>query len=270
LAKLRFGNRLPRYTLLVFFTVCIVLGIAVLYRLLGTAFTPSLMGNVTRLFEDDKLVAALENTFWLFVFSAATQITMSIAVTIYVDEVSSVAKILLVLPFAMGVVAPGFSVLVFFSTAIGPLEINVLGSPLGSRFAVVFVDTWQWLGILLVACFLTVEQIPKSYYEQAQLEGIARFRRWWLVSRPELQRIFLLYAGLRLVDWLRKVDIIKALSGEGGPGYAVETLGMYIVKTYFQSAGRGYATFLTLLQVVLLGSILGLIIRRSRFTTVVD
>lgn len=257
-------DKIPRYVVLAFFAICSAIGISVIFTLVVDACDPSLSKNLAKIAEDKHLLSAVKNTFKLFLISTVLQIFVAIIVTIHFQSVYSWLKPLLVAPFAMGVVAPAISMLVLFSSAIGPFQLNLLGTAYGGTFIIVLIDTWQWLGVLLLASFLAIEPIPKAHFEQAQLERISKFRRWWLVARPELQIVMLFYVGVRLIDWIRKVDTIRAMFGEGGPENFAETIGIYIAKTYYQWGNKGYASLLSLLQVIVLGLFLAILTLRFR------
>jgi ABC-type sugar transport system permease subunit len=117
----------------------------------------------------------------------------------------------------------------------------------------VFVDTWQWLGVLLVASYLQLGEIPAEHFEQAELEGFGRLRRWHLLVWPRLRPVIGLYVCIRAVDWIRKADVIRAFFGQGGPGMSVETFGLYIARLSFQTGDHGYAALLVILQLIILG-----------------
>jgi len=195
--------------------------------------------------------------------SVSFQALIAILCTIYFHSIPNKIKPILVLPYATGVVAPAFALKVAVTSSIGPLHLNLLGDSLGAASMIALIDTWQWVGILLLACLQKCEQIPYANFEQAAIEGISKYRRWWLVTRPEIQNIILFYCVIRFIDWIRKVDVIKALFGQGGPGYSVETIGMYIIRIYYNAGETGYASFLSLLQILVLGVFVIIVMRPS-------
>lgn len=70
---------------------------------------------------------------------------------------------------------------------------------------------------------------------------------------------------VRGIDWARKVDTIKAIFGEGGPGTVVETIGMYVTRYYYFSGGTSYAAGLALLQIIILGIAVAFLTSRPTF-----
>lgn len=252
----------PKILIIVFVFFCALIGLGIVLSLLINVLNPSIFYNVNRLHGDINLSHILVNTWLIYIYSISTQIIIVILVTIYFHsrKISGFIKLLLVTPYAMGVIAPAFSMNVLFSSSLGPFNVDIYSSPFLIRYYLAFIDTWQWLGVLLLFCFLAIEKIPRNHYEQARLEQISRVKRWWLITRPNIQGVIFIYTFIRFVDWIRKVDLVKAVYGEGGPGNLAETIGVYIVHMYYHEGGKGYAGMLSILQVIILGCLLTLLI----------
>jgi ABC-type sugar transport system permease subunit len=253
-------DELPRLIVKIFFIVCGILGFAIIYALMNS-FWEFPMRAILRLFGDSiKLKEALYNTLYIFMISFVIQALLVFLLTISIHRVSPLIKILLVVPYATGVLATAFSFYVFLSPALGPFDdINILGKH--ARLIIALVDAWQWSGILLLACYFKLEKVPDSHFEQARLEGISRFRAWRVIVLPEIIGVVSLFFLIRLLDWLRKIDVVKVLYNQGGPGYIVETIGMYIHQNYYFINERSYAALLALIQLILLGFLLVLVFR---------
>lgn len=244
----------PRLVVWVFFFSCSALGIAIVLALLTKAWKISLISSLLKVGSDEKLLSALKNTLILFLLSLFVQFLAVFMATMYIRKIPKYLEVLLILPFAAGLIAPSFSLFVFLSSALGPMNLGILGNPIGARAIIVLIDTWQWVGIILLVSFIRLKSVSLDQYDQARLEGISRFRCWLFLTWPSIRYVFVLYSAVRAIDWLRKVDSIKAIFGEGGPGYACETLGLYISKLYFQpDPDPFYAAFLTILQIIILG-----------------
>lgn len=259
-------DELPALIVILFLALCAILGGAILVGLIRLWLTSPLASFQKAIADTPHFWQALKNTTFLFICSFALQLFFAILGTYWVRSVPGVVKVLLVLPYAVGVVAPAFSLYVFLSPALGPfssLNFAVLDHPLGARFVVVFLDSWQWTGILLLACFFKLERLQDSQFELARLERVSRLRIWTKIVWPTISGVVLLFFIVRGIDWFRKVDTVKVPFGEGGPGYSVETLAMYVSRNYYYDNGRSYAAFLTLLQIIFLGLMLFVVFRVS-------
>jgi lactose/L-arabinose transport system permease protein len=246
--------------------LCLVLGISILTSLLWTAGNTSFASQAYRLWNDPEFAHALRITTGLYLGAVLLQLTIGLFGTIYVHSAPGLVKALLVAPYAAGVVAPAFSFYVLLSPSLGPFHSGILGLPAGAGFVAILVDSWQWTGVFLLACFVQLERIPRSHFDQARLEGISRWRRWRLIAWPRLRGVFFLYAIIRAIDWARKVDVVKTMFGQSGPGGATETIGLYVTRLYYNSNGdSSYAAIVALLQLLAFGLTITLILRRPAF-----
>mgnify|MGYP006283653789 FL=1 len=227
--------------------------LALFISLLGAVWGDKDVGFLRRALDDPVLAGAMSRTMALFAVSAFLQVAIAIGWTIVIRRLGNVIKILLLLPYALGVIAPALALYALLSSILGPFDANILGTPAGAFASIVIIDVWQWVGIVLLACTLRTERIPNAAFEQATLQGLGRIEQWRLLVLPKLIPVVLLFLCVRFIDWLRKLDSIRAMFGEGGPGSAVETLGIYLYRSYFQSANQDYSIFLLLMQIVLLG-----------------
>jgi ABC-type sugar transport system permease subunit len=244
----------PRAIVFAFVTLVVALGAAVVVSLAAMALGGSVSGHLVRLRNDSILLDSLQNTATLFALSSTIQFFIVAIVTVFVRRLPSGVLPLLVVPYAAGLVAPAFSFYVFLSSALGPVQRNIMGTPVGATVVVVLIDSWQWTGILLLISLFTLRSVSPSHMEQARLESIPRLKRWRLITWPTLQYVFLLYFIVRGLDWLRKVDVVKAICGASGPGNSCETVGFYISDLYFrQPPDPSYAAYLLLLQLVAMG-----------------
>jgi multiple sugar transport system permease protein len=254
-------DKIPRVIVYAFAIGLALFGVAILGALLWKGFEGSPFAYLARARADIRLHDAFLNTIELCLLSCSIQVLLTGIVTLYVQRIPSAVKLLLIFPFATGLVAPSFSVYVFLSFALGPIKTGLLGSPVGIKSAVIFIDTWQWTGILLLVCFLRLERLPTTHVEQARLEGLSRLSRWRYIVLPVIRYALGFYVAFRIIDWLRKVDSVRALAGAGGPGYASETIGLYVSNLYFRAGSdSSYAAFLTILQIIFLSIAVGLLL----------
>lgn len=256
-------DELPKLVVVVFVAVCAILGITILGRFLYLWLSHPLHAFHKLQADIAPLGGAFRNTCLLFLCSFAVQLSFALIGTYWMRKVSGFVKVLLVLPYAVGVVAPAFALYVFISPALGPLNFSVLDRPLGARLVVIFLDSWQWTGILLLACLFKLETLHDSHFELAKLERISRIRVWTKIVWPAISGVILLFFIIRGIDWFRKVDLVRVLFGQqgGGPGYSVETVTVFVSRTYHYHDGKSYAAFLALLQLSLLGLMLFVVFR---------
>ncbi|MFE3927182.1 carbohydrate ABC transporter permease [Streptomyces sp. YIM B13508] len=135
-----------------------------------------------------------------------------------------------------------------------------LGRP-GLAFGVViFVVSWQFVPFHSLIYQGGVQQIPKSLYEAAQLDGAGRVRQFFSITLPQLKYTIITSSTLMVVGSLTFFDLIFVLT-EGGPGDATRVLALDMYKRGFQASLMGPASAIAVI-LVLVGLALALLLRR--------
>lgn len=135
-----------------------------------------------------------------------------------------------------------------------------LGRPGLAFGVVVFVVSWQFIPFHSLIYQGGVQQIPKSLYEAAQLDGAGRIRQFFGITLPQLKYTIITSSTLMVVGSLTFFDLIYVLT-EGGPGDATRVLALDMYKRGFQASLMGPASAIAVI-LVLVGLALALLLRR--------
>ncbi|MGW5089002.1 carbohydrate ABC transporter permease [Streptomyces coelicoflavus] len=135
-----------------------------------------------------------------------------------------------------------------------------LGRPGLAFGVVVFVVSWQFVPFHSLIYQGGVQQIPKSLYEAAQLDGAGRIRQFFSITLPQLRYTVITSSTLMVVGSLTFFDLIFVLT-EGGPGDATRVLALDMYKRGFQASLMGPASAIAVI-LVLVGLALALLLRR--------
>ncbi|MET7320594.1 sugar ABC transporter permease [Streptomyces sp. NPDC005549] len=135
-----------------------------------------------------------------------------------------------------------------------------LGRPGLAFGVVVFVVSWQFVPFHSLIYQGGVQQIPKSLYEAAQLDGAGRIRQFFSITLPQLRYTIITSSTLMVVGSLTFFDLIFVLT-EGGPGDATRVLALDMYKRGFQASLMGPASVIAVI-LVLVGLALALLLRR--------
>src|SRR5690349_24061863 len=112
------------------------------------------------------------------------------------------------------------------------------------------VDVWQWTAFVFLVLLAGLQAIPQEPYEAALIDGSSRWQTFWHVTLPLLKPSILIVLLLRTMDLLRVFDQIFILT-EGGPGFATETISLYIYRTAFRFFNFGYAAAMSFVLLAL-------------------
>jgi raffinose/stachyose/melibiose transport system permease protein len=124
----------------------------------------------------------------------------------------------------------------------------------------IFVVSWQFVPFHSLIYQGGVQQIPRSMYDAAQLDGAGRIRQFFSITLPQLKYTVITSSTLMVVGSLTFFDLIFVLT-EGGPGDATRVLALDMYKTGFQANQMGLASAIAVI-LVLVGLALALLLRR--------
>ncbi|HJP92439.1 MAG TPA: sugar ABC transporter permease [Pyrinomonadaceae bacterium] len=133
-------------------------------------------------------------------------------------------------------------------------------SPRLAMLSVIAVDVWQWTPFAFLVLLAGLQAIPQEPYEAALIDGSSRWQTFVHVTLPLLKPSILIVLLLRTMDLLRVFDQIFILT-EGGPGFATETISLYIYRTAFRFFDFGYAAAMSFVLLALTNVISALYIR---------
>jgi alpha-1,4-digalacturonate transport system permease protein len=121
-----------------------------------------------------------------------------------------------------------------FLEDLGRDRINFLANadtPNWSRFWVIAVADWAFMGFYTLILLAGLQSIPASLYEAAEIDGANSFNRFRFVTLPLLMPTMTVVLVLALIRAVQAFDQVFVLTG-GGPGTAT----LYLVQYIYQSA----------------------------------
>jgi len=129
------------------------------------------------------------------------------------------------------------------------------GSTWASLTFVAIVEIWRTAPFAGLIFFAGLQNIPRSLYESANIDGANVWQRFLYITLPETS-IILMTVLILLTTWtLKSFDTIYTLTG-GGPGNNTMITYMYIYKVAFQylklSYGSAMGYLLTLFILVII------------------
>ncbi|HEV2915177.1 MAG TPA: sugar ABC transporter permease [Pyrinomonadaceae bacterium] len=133
-------------------------------------------------------------------------------------------------------------------------------SPKLALASVIAVDVWQWTPFVFLVLLAGLQAIPQEPYEAARIDGSSSWQTFRHITLPLLKPAILIALLLRTMDLLRVFDQIFILT-EGGPGFATETISLYIYRAAFRFGNFGYAAAMSFVLLLLTNIISTLYIR---------
>lgn len=133
-------------------------------------------------------------------------------------------------------------------------------SPGLAMISIIAVDVWQWTPFMFLILLAGLQAIPQEPYEAALIDGSSAWQTFRHVTLPLLKPAILVALLLRTMDLLRVFDQVFILT-EGGPGFATETISLYIHRTAFRFSDFGYAAAMSFVLLIVTNIISAFYIR---------
>jgi len=117
--------------------------------------------------------------------------------------------------------------------------------------AVIFTNTWRYVGFTMVLYYVSLLGIPTEMLESAQVDGATYWQRIRYFYFPLTRGTTEINFVLSITGGLRAFDMFFLLT-QGGPGGRTKVVGMWILETAFQSFrfGRALAMSIILFLIV--------------------
>ena len=246
----------------------LVLGLGVFFYLaLGASFFVSLtewdvlnvpkwvgLENYRTLFADPTFRRALLNTAYYTLLSVPIGVLVSLVLAVALNtnlRFRNVYRLVfflpvLTMPVAIGVVwnwiyNPDFGL---FNQLLGLFDgprIKWLTDPHFAMPALVILSVWQGSGYGMIIFLAGLQNIPKEYYEAAQIDGATGWHRFLHVTLPLLSPTMFFVTVTSLISAFQIFDIVYAMTA----GQASDTLRTVVYMIYeegFKYFRMGHAT----------------------------
>jgi multiple sugar transport system permease protein len=126
---------------------------------------------------------------------------------------------------------------------------DLLLSGTGAMISTILADVWKTTPYMALLLLAGLQNIPKSLYEAASIDGANKIQSFFRVTLPLLKPSILVALLFRTLDAFRVFDLIYVLTG-GCPGGKTETLSIYAYKVMFGQTNFGYGSIVVVLMFV--------------------
>ena len=223
------------------------------------------LANFARLWSDDFFLAALGHTLIYALVALTFEFLLGLGLAVLLDRPlrgRSIFRAALLIPMMLPPVVAGVVWRLMLNPDFGAINGTLKGaglntdaltwtaSPLLALGSVIAVDIWQWTPFMFFVLLAGLQAIPQEPYEAAMIDGASAWQTFRHVTLPLLRPAILIALLLRTMDLLRVFDQIFILT-EGGPGFATETVSLYIYRAAFRFFDFGYAAAMSFVLLVL-------------------
>jgi ABC-type sugar transport system permease subunit len=220
------------------------------------------LGHYAYLFGWDPFYTSLKATA-VFGMTTFVQVVIAIIAALVIVNITRFKSILsgfFLLPYTMPPVVTGTVWLYMLDPSYGPImgyaqELGILDSAVFwdvngtlSLAVVSGVLAWTFWPFMFLIIVATMESIPSSHYETAQIYGANRVQTFLKITLPQLKSAIMVAVTIRMVWNLAKISQPFQITG-GGPGYDTSVLGVLLYRFAYEEGrfGLGFAVGMILL-----------------------
>ena len=220
----------------------VLLGIFMIYPILwslwmsfqvgrGMSFSFGGFANIIRLTQDPVFLRALSNTLIFLAIQVPIMLVLALLFASALNDSKlwgrGFFRTAIFLPCVTSLVA--YSV-IFKSMFAGDGIINQvllgmhiisepiawLADPFWAKFVIVSAITWRWTGYNMIFYLAAMQNIDRSIYEAARIDGVPTWARFWYITVPMLKPVILFTAVISTIGTLQLFDEPNLLT-QGGP-----------------------------------------------------
>ena len=231
------------------------------------------LANYTRLFQSERFIIDMRNTFTFTILFIIVTIVLGFLLAVLLDQSikgETIFRNIFLFPMALSYIVTGVVwrwLLAPGTTITGPSGVNILFDNLGLGFlksgwytdpeigikAVVIAATWQMSGYIMALYLAGMRAIPEELREAARVDGATPTQVYRYIIIPLLKPITLSAVIILGHISLKIFDLIVSMTGPG-TGFITDVPALFMFDTTFRGNrfAQGSAIAMVLLVLVAL------------------
>ncbi|MGO3170765.1 MAG: carbohydrate ABC transporter permease [Bavariicoccus seileri] len=228
--------------------------------------------NFVKIFNDPNFYLAVRNTFIFVIGVVPVSIVLSLAIALLLNQIkwlSSFFRTVYFLPFVTSTVAISlvwswiyhtrFGLMNYFLSFLGIDPIAWLTDPKYAMLAVVIMAIWKSLGFNIILFLVGLNNIDKTYYQVAEVDGAREWQRFTNITIPLLSPTTFLITVVGTINSFKVFDEVYAMfQGRPGPAKSTLTVVYYLYEKFYTeyqygiAAAAGVVLFVIILIITLI------------------
>ena len=220
--------------------------------------------NYISMFNDKTFVSSLRNTLLYGFVCTFLQQVIGRAMAVFLNtkfKGRGIARTVIYMPAMVSGLVMGYIMYFFFQTkggvmndilsSMGLATVDWLGNGNTAIAVIIFINTWQFVGVSMVIYLAGIQGVSQSYIEAATVDGANAWQRFRFITLPLLQPALASSIIYNLIGGLKLYDVIIALT-DGGPAKKTHSLATYIANRDFDAERAGYAAAIGVFSFVMI------------------
>ncbi|MGM0524097.1 MAG: carbohydrate ABC transporter permease [Bacillota bacterium] len=233
---------------------------------MGSNLTYTGFDNWSRLLNDPTLKQALINTMTYLMIQVPLMIVLALFFSVILNDPDlkfrGFFRTAIFLPAVTSLVA--YSVIFKYMFSIDGIvnqllvHLNFISEPIAfisdpfwAKVVIILAITWRWTGYNMIFYLSALQNIDRSIYEAARIDGANSFQQFIQITIPMLKPIILFTTITSTIGTLQLFDEVVNITS-GGPGIQTISISQYIYDLSFKyTPNFGYAATVSYVIVIL-------------------
>ncbi|NLK49519.1 MAG: sugar ABC transporter permease [Candidatus Cloacimonetes bacterium] len=243
--------------------------------------------NYSTMFADEVFWQSITNTIWFVLFVVPASIVFPLLFASLLNQIKrlkSLFRIMYFLPFVTSMVAVSIVWKIIFaekaglantmlgivgiapqkwlaeSTGIFQLLANTVNLQLPTWMAgpslalvsIIIVTIWKGLGYNTIIYLAGLQNIPKDYYEAADIDGASKFKQFFKLTIPLVSPTTFYVLLMTTITSFQAFSQVYLMTDKGGPLNTTKLIVYYIYERGFDALDMGYASAVALFLFIIL------------------
>jgi multiple sugar transport system permease protein len=222
------------------------------------------LANYAQAFQDPIFLNSIRVSTLYTLMTVTLSLTLALGMALVLQGpglVKTVAKVLLILPYAVAPALKGFSWRFMLNDSYGVYDgiittllpftrdIVWLGSTTWALFWMAMSEVWGWAPLIALMFIGALGGVSPEVQEAARVDGANRRQILWRVTLPMMRPVIVIAALLQAIFSIKMFDQVVTMTG-GGPGRSTQTINYVIFQQGFNFLDMGYASAQAVILVV--------------------
>lgn len=224
------------------------------------------LSNYIGLFTNPDIVRAIFNTFLYTVVTVPIGVLLSLIVAVLLNsniKGRSIYRTIYFLPVVAASAAVAmiwrwllnvdYGIINYLLSLVGVKGPDWIANPNVAIFSIMIVGIWSGLGYNMIIFLAGLQEIPKTYYEAAEIDGANSFRKFINITLPLVSPTMFFVVITTMISSLQVFDYIYMIIDNINPALpSVQSLVYIFYKYSFNMDDKGYGSAIAMLLLVII------------------
>ena len=129
---------------------------------------------------------------------------------------------------------------------------NWLGDEVMVKVAMIIFMVWKGLGGSIILYLAGLQNIPRDYYEAAEIDGAGSWAKFTNITWPLLSPVTFYILITSLIGGFQVFVEVQVMASNGGKNYSAATVVFYLYEKAFKNGQLGYGSAIAVILAIII------------------